>query len=71
MKPIAKATDVERFNSWLDKATNKFIKTYEEKMKDIFGDSLAGQIMPKSNIQDLNDMIFYHSRIFRGQVVLK
>ena len=68
MKPVVKASDVERFNSWLDRAVTKFIKDYEAKMRDVFGDS-AYQIMPKPNIRDLNDKIFYHSRIFHSQVI--
>ena len=67
MKPVVKASDVERFNSWLDSAVTKFTKSYEAKMRDVFGDS-AYQIMSKPNIRDLNDKIFYHSRIFHGQV---
>ena len=68
MKPVVKASDVERFNSWLDGAVTKFTKSYEAKMRDVFGDS-AYQIMPKSNIRDLNDKIFWHSRIFHNQVI--
>ena len=67
MKPVVNASDVERFNSWLDSAVTKFIKDYEAKMRDVFGDS-AYQIMPKPNIRDLSDKIFYHSRIFHNQV---
>ena len=68
MKPVVKASDVERFNSWLDSAVTKFTKSYEAKMRDVFGDS-AYQIMPKPSIRDLNDKIFYHSRIFHSQVI--
>ena len=68
MKPVVNASDVERFNSWLDSAVTKFIKDYEAKMRDVFGDS-AYQIMPKPNIRDLSDKIFYHSRIFHNQVI--
>ena len=68
MKPVVKASEVERFNSWLDSAVTKFTKSYETKMRDVFGDS-AYQIMPKPNIRDLGDRIFYHSRIFHGQVI--
>ena len=68
MKPVVKASDVERFNSWLDRAVAKFTKSYEAKMRDVFGDSTY-QIMPKPNIRDLSDKIFYHSRIFHSQVI--
>lgn len=68
MKPVVKASDVERFNSWLDRAVTKFTKSYEAKIRDVFGDSTY-QIMPKPNIRDLSDKIFYHSRIFHGQVI--
>ena len=44
MKPVVTASDVERFNSWLDHAVTKFTKSYEAKMRDVFGDS-AYQIM--------------------------